>query len=265
MSTILNLSNKITLSKNIRERISESEAGFIRSELTGAITYTIDCDFPLMSYNDFLDFQGEILSIDNGVSFYYISIPEKAKLTPFRGLIEVAPGAGPYDITRAYNVDDVWSYGGQWWLMDAPNIPAGYTHDELRALNYIDNTDEPTPIALQFVFTGDHPTQGSTVTIANCGSNSNVRAGDFIQFGTTANKGKVYQVKQDSFVDQSGFLTFTLTQGVVKDILSTDEIYTGSNVTFKTKLSQNPSYTSVPKNNNENLYLIDSITLTESL
>ena len=56
MSAILNLSNKITLSKNIRERISESEAGFIRSELTGAITYTIDCDFPLMSYNDFLDF-----------------------------------------------------------------------------------------------------------------------------------------------------------------------------------------------------------------
>ena len=260
MSAILNLSNKITLSKNIRERISESEAGFIRSELTGAITYSIDCDFPLMSYNDFLDFQGELLSIDNGVSFFYVSIPEKAKLTPFRGSIRKY--ALDWQANHNYIVGDIFFINNIYYIVEMPFTSGSVFNPLSSSFDWAEENDIPS---IEFVTTGSFPTSGSTVSLANVSSDSFVKAGDFIQFGTIENQGKVYQVKQDSFASNTGFLTFTLTQGVVKDILSTDIIFTGSNVKFKTKLSQNPSYTSVPKSNNENLYLMDSITLIESL
>ena len=208
---MINYSNKITLTRNTRERISESDAGYIRSEIGGATTYMIECEFPIISYNDFLDFQGELLAIDDGISFYNVSIPEKAKMTPFRG-----------DITA-------------------------------------DTGLQVTVVSAQ--------TYGVYVQLSNCTTTSFVKAGDFIQF---VNSGadehtKVYQIKQDAVADGNGILSFVLNQGAVKDIVATDTIRTGSNVIFKTKLLQSPNYTAIPKNNNENLYSIQNITLTESL
>ena len=209
ISNILNLSNRISLSRNTRERQSTSSAGFIRGEIGGATTFEIDCDYPIMNQADFLKLQKAFLEINDGISFLDTGIPAKAKLTIPQGNLTVNLG------------------------QDAAIVEAN--------------------------------SSGATVQLANIQDITSVYAGDYIQFKSSDGvHKKVYQIKQDSSAENN-IITITLTQGVVFDLNNDDEVLYGDNVIFKTKLISAPTYTSIPRNSNENLYKVDGITLIESL
>ena len=208
VSNILNLSNRISLSRNTRERQSTSSSGFIRSEIGGATTFEIDCEYPIMNQSDFLALQAAFLEINDGISFLNTRIPPKAKLT----------------------------------------MPQGELASSLSTMSIVESNSS-----------------GATVQLANVSATSTVYPGDYIQFKSQDGiHKKVYQIKEES-TPSNNVLTVTLTQGVVFDLNYDDEILYGDNVIFKTKLISPPTYTAIPRNDRENLYSVDGITLIESL
>lgn len=93
MSEILNLSNDISLTKDILIRSASSVGGYTRTQRGGPTLFKIEANLPLLNETDHLKVQKELQSIDEGISFLTGQLPQKALLTPWRGDI-VDGGSG---------------------------------------------------------------------------------------------------------------------------------------------------------------------------
>ena len=102
MSEILNLSNDISLGKDILIRSGSSVGGYTRTQRGGPTLFTIEANLPLLNESQHLAVQGELQAIDEGITFLTSKLPNQALLTPWRGDIVDSGGGITIDTNNSY-------------------------------------------------------------------------------------------------------------------------------------------------------------------